>query len=150
MKVSLDLSALHGIQWHQYALRFALGGLVTMATGGLAKWLGPQWGGLFLAFPAIFPAAATLIARREREKKARKGMDGRRRGKQVAALDAAGAVLGSIGLIVFAVCLWQGLTRYPWGLVLACASVLWFGLSFALWFYWRHRSHRVVRGESGS
>ena len=31
--VPADWSALRGIRWHQYALRFALGGVVTAAAG---------------------------------------------------------------------------------------------------------------------
>jgi hypothetical protein len=38
-----------------------LGGVVTVVAGLLAKHYGPVFGGLFLAFPAIFPASATLV-----------------------------------------------------------------------------------------
>jgi hypothetical protein len=37
-----------------------MGGLVTVITGIVAKNWGPVIGGLFLAFPAIFPASATI------------------------------------------------------------------------------------------
>ena len=41
--------------------------------GGLvANVWGPAWGGLFLAFPAIFCASATLIEKHEREEKEKK------------------------------------------------------------------------------
>ena len=59
---------------------------------------GPVVGGLFLAFPAIFPAAATLIATHEREKKQAKGLRGQRRGIVAAAVESEGAVMGSVGL----------------------------------------------------
>jgi hypothetical protein len=59
-----------------------------------------------LAFPAIFCASATLIEKHERERKAEKGLRGERRGKQAAALDAAGAGLGSFGLAAFALACW--------------------------------------------
>jgi hypothetical protein len=158
VKVAVDLSALRSAQWHQYALRFALGGLVTVAAGLIAKYAGPVFGGLFLAFPAIFPAGATLIAKREREKKARKGLDGTRRGKRAAALDAAGAVLGSIGLIGFAACVWKGLPSYPAPAVLSIAGFLWLALSVSLWWLrkkhpwrrWRSSGHRRSRPHSGS
>src|SRR5207248_892486 len=83
--------------WHEYAIRFVLGGLATVGTGAIASLFGPQTGGLFLAFPAIFCASATLIEKLERERKERAGVRGARRGKEAAALDAAGAALGSLG-----------------------------------------------------
>ncbi len=52
-----------------YAIRFLFGGLITVAAGIIAKRFGPGIGGLFLAFPAIFPASATLIEKHEKEKK---------------------------------------------------------------------------------
>jgi hypothetical protein len=45
-------------------------------------------GGLFLAFPAIFPASATLIEKHVRERKEKAGLPGARRGKEAAAFDA--------------------------------------------------------------
>src|SRR3954462_13660389 len=56
-------------------------------------------GGLFLAFPAIFLASATLIEAHERRRKRETGLRGNRRGRQAAALDAAGATFGSAGLL---------------------------------------------------
>ena len=54
------------------------------------------------AFPAIFPASATLVEKHEREKKEKAGLKRARRGKEAAALEAAGAVVGSLGLVAFA------------------------------------------------
>lgn len=102
MKLSLDLSVLQGSTWHEYVLRFIFGGAVTATTGIVAKHFGPEIGGLFLAFPAIFPASATLIEKHERDKKRKAGLHGTNRGREAAGLDAAGAALGSIGLIGFA------------------------------------------------
>jgi hypothetical protein len=61
MQISFDFSASQQTKWHDYAVRFLFGGLVTVIAGLLAKHGGPIFGGLFLAFPAIFPASATLI-----------------------------------------------------------------------------------------
>ena len=69
MKLSLDLSALKRTRWYEYGLRFFFGGAITVATGLIAKRYGPVFGGLFLAFPAIFPASATLVEKHETEKK---------------------------------------------------------------------------------
>ena len=53
------------------AVRFLFGGAITAITGMLANRYGPVFGGLFLAFPALFPASATLLrdARGREEKK---------------------------------------------------------------------------------
>src|SRR5215470_10834004 len=45
--------------------RFLFGGAVTLAAGIVAKQCGAEVGGLFLAFPALFPATITLIAAHE-------------------------------------------------------------------------------------
>jgi hypothetical protein len=122
------------MRWQQYALRFALGGTVTLAAGLLAKAFGPELGGLFLAFPAIFPASATLIAKREQQKKARQGLHGGRRGKEAAALDAAGATLGAFALICFAVGVWRGLPVWSAPIVLASAAMGWLLIAVSLWW----------------
>src|SRR5579862_9859147 len=96
--IRMDVSAAQKTKWHEYAVRFVLGGFITVAAGLIAKQFGPAIGGLFLAFPAIFPASATLVDRHEREKKARAGLNGSVRGILAAALDARGAMMGSIGL----------------------------------------------------
>ena len=71
-----------------------------------AKQYGPVVGGLLLAFPAIFPASATLIEKHEKEKKEKQGLNGTLRGRQAASADAAGSAMGSLGLIVFAILIW--------------------------------------------
>ena len=55
--------------------------LVTVAAGVIADIWGPTAGGLFLAFPAIFCASATLIEAHQRQQKERKGLMGAERGK---------------------------------------------------------------------
>src|SRR6185312_319224 len=133
MSVSFDWSALRGIRWHQYALRFVLGGLVTMGAGAIANAFGPVFGGLFLAFPALFTASATLIERREILKKARLGLHGQKRGRRAAALDAAGTVLGSIALGCFACIAWRGLPLHAPAAVLCLAGVCWLAVAVLLW-----------------
>jgi hypothetical protein len=76
-----------------------LGGSVTVIAGLLAKEFGPVLGGLFLAFPAIFPASATLIEKHETEKKQKAGIMNSMRDRQAAGVDACGAAMGSIGLV---------------------------------------------------
>jgi len=153
MMVSLDLQALSSTRWHQYAVRFVLGGAITVATGLIARKFGPEIGGLFLAFPAIFPATATLISQRERDKKACYGFDGRKRGRQAASIDAAGAVLGAIGLCCFARGM-AGPATLTAGRGSVSAALVWLGSSMALWWVRKHgplssRRHSDPRRRSG-
>lgn len=102
MRIKVDFSTLRQTKWHDYAVRFLFGGLITALAGIIAKRFGPGIGGLFLAFPAIFPASATLIEKHEKEKKEALGLKGAARGRNAASIDAAGSSIGSIGLSVFA------------------------------------------------
>jgi hypothetical protein len=133
MKIQVDLSAIINTRWYEYAVRFLFGGLITAATGIIAKKYGPDIGGLFLAFPAIFPAAATLMEKHEKEKKEKLGMNGTKRAAQAVSTDAAGASIGAIGLSVFGLLVWKTLAAYPAWLVLAGATVAWYASSFLLW-----------------
>jgi Protein of unknown function (DUF3147) len=76
MPIKVDFSTLRQTQWHDYAVRFLFGGLITAFAGIIAKKFGPGIGGLFLAFPAIFPASATLIEKHEKDKKESLGLKG--------------------------------------------------------------------------
>lgn len=140
MIVKARFSALTETKWHEYALRFALGGLATVATGLIASKFGPATGGLFLAFPAIFCASATLVEKHERERKQKAGLRGEWRGKEAAALDSAGAALGSFGLLAFAVIVWglSPVAATAW--VFAGASAAWLVISISLW--WGRRYFR--------
>jgi len=140
MKVSADFSALKKTKWHEYAVRFLLGGSVTVIAGLLAKYYGPVFGGLFLAFPAIFPASATLVDKHERQKKQRAGIRHTTRGRQMAGVDAAGAALGSLGLAAFAYIIWKLLPVWSVAGVFIAAIVAWLCVSCALW--WLRKKHR--------
>jgi hypothetical protein len=104
--IRIDLAGLRRTKWHDYAIRFLFGGLITAAAGLIAQRWGPGIGGAFLAFPAIFPASATLVEKHEKQKN-RAGLQGAVRGCEAAALKAAGAALGCIGLAGFALVVWQ-------------------------------------------
>ena len=132
MVVRVKWSALKQSRWYEYVLRFVLGGLATVMAGAVATFYGPAVGGLFLAFPAIFCASATLIEKHERERKKKLGLSGYRRGTDAAALDAAGAALGSIGLAAFGLAVWllaPSLSIASLGL----GSVAWLLVSVFLW-----------------
>jgi hypothetical protein len=132
MIIQLNPSALRETRWYEYAIRFALGGAMTVIAGLIASRFGPVVGGLFLAFPAIFPASATLIEKHVRERKEKAGVAGVRRGKEAAALDAAGAVLGSLGLAAFAAVIWLLIERSP-ALALVLATAAWPVVSVLCW-----------------
>jgi hypothetical protein len=129
----VDGSALRDSKWSQYALRFLFGGSVTAIAGLVAQHYGPVIAGLLLAFPAIFPASATLIEKHEKQKKEKKGMSGTVRGRQAASVDAAGSAMGSLGLLVFAVIIWQFLPAHSAWAVLSAATVAWAVVSVFVW-----------------
>jgi len=132
MIVRFNASALRQTRWYEYLIRFVLGGAMTVIAGLIAARFGPVVGGLFLAFPAIFPASATLIEKHVRERKAKAGLSGARRGKEAAALDAVGAVLGSFGLAAFGLVIWLLFERSaPLALVLATAA--WLAIAVLAW-----------------
>jgi len=91
-------------------------------------------GGLFLAFPAIFPASASLIEKHEREKKERVGANGRLRGRHAAGVEAAGAAMGCIGLIAFSVVAWKILPRFALWETLVLATAVWSITAVGVWF----------------
>ena len=133
MMVKLDLAGLRETKWHEYLIRFLFGGLITAIAGAIGKQWGPAVAGLFLAFPAIFPASATLVEKHERERKQRKGLQGEQRGTEAAADDAMGAAIGAIGLIVFASICWLLIPRYSAVLILAGAMLAWFVVASLSW-----------------
>jgi hypothetical protein len=142
VQIKIDFGTLKETKWYEFAIRFALGGVITVIAGLIAKKFGPAIGGLFLAFPAIFPASATLVEDHEEKKKQEKGMHGAERGRDAAALDAAGAAMGSVGLMLFALVVWQLLEEHSAWLTLLLALVIWFVSSCAVWFVREHR-HRI-------
>jgi hypothetical protein len=133
MVIKIDLASLRRTKWHDYLTRFFLGGAMTVLAGLIAKHFGPVLGGLFLAFPAIFPAGATLLDRAQREKKRRAGIAATQRGRLAVALDARGAAMGAVAMGVFALFVWRELPTHPAVGVLACAVGLWMAVAAAIW-----------------
>ena len=133
MQIKIDPSVIGQTRWYEYAIRFLFGGLITVVAGIIAKKFGPGIGGLFLAFPAIFPASATLIEKHEKQKKEEKGLRGTQRGREAASIDAAGSAMGSIGLFVFALLVWRLLPDHRSLIVLTGASLAWLAVSVLIW-----------------
>lgn len=117
---------------------------MTVGAGLIAKEFGPGVGGLFLAFPAIFPAGATLIEKHEKEKREKAGLHGSVRGRKAAGIDAAGAALGSFGLFAFALVVKRFLVGHSSWLVLAGATVIWLAVSLLLWQIRKRKWSRVL------
>jgi hypothetical protein len=139
MRVEANFASLKQTNFREQIVRFVLGGAVTVVAGLIARRWGPVIGGLFLAFPAIFPAGATLIEKHEVKRKWEIGRDGRGRGREAAALDALGASFGAVGLAAFAVVLWLFLPGHSsWG-ALALALTAWGVVSGALWILRKQR-----------
>ena len=137
-------SSLKEGRWYEYLIRFAsLGGAATVFTGLVSSRYGAVTGGVFLALPAIFCATATLIEKHEIR---RKGLAGERRGQMAAAVDAAGAALGALGMLAFAIVF--SLTAES-SIVAAfmVASLAWLVISMTAWYLRRKTRVRRVRGE---
>lgn len=119
MKPSVNLSGLKKPRWWEYALRFGFGGVITAATGLIARHFGPVIGGLFLGFPAILPASLTLVKRHDGSKKTFE--------------DACGARLGSVSLVLFGTVAWALAARAKPLVLLLVASVAWLFSGVVLW-----------------
>jgi Protein of unknown function (DUF3147) len=142
MVVKFRLSALRRTRWYEVVLRVLFGGLATVATGMIAKSYGPVIGGLFLAFPAIFPATATLVEKHVREKKKKAHIEGVNRSRHAVALEARGTTMGSLGLVLFGLLVWRFLVDRPAWLVLLAASLAWLVTSILIW-----ELRRLIRGR---
>jgi uncharacterized membrane protein YjfL (UPF0719 family) len=145
--ISFSPSSLKEGHLYEYLIRFALGGAATVFTGLVSSRCGASIGGLFLALPAIFCASATLIEKHEIRRKREAGLDGRRRGEEAAALESAGAVLGAVGMLAFAVTF--SLTvedSVPTAFI--GASLAWLVVSIAGWCV--RRKMRTVRRSRAS
>ncbi|QOZ65948.1 hypothetical protein [Bradyrhizobium arachidis] len=143
-------SSLREGRWYEYVIRFALGGAATVFTGLISGRYGASIGGLFLALPAIFCASATLIEKHEIRRKREAGFSGERRGQMAAALDSAGAALGSAGMFAFAVVFWLLVERSIAGAFVG-ASLAWLAVSVAAWYGRRktRSSRRTAVREKG-
>jgi Protein of unknown function (DUF3147) len=127
---------------YEYVIRVVLGGATTVVAGLIADHWGPSVGGLFLAFPAILCASATLVEAHERREKRERHVEGHQRGTDAAGLETAGAVLGSLALALFALAVWL-LAPHLGATSLAVAAFIW--LLAAITFWRLRRKVRRVR-----
>lgn len=110
----LDLKKIRSVRPREYLIRFAFGASISAVAGILTLAFGPRFGGLFLAFPAILPATLTLLQKKD--------------GLAQATADVRGAVIGSIGMIAFAIVAMLLVPRSPAG-GLAAALGAWVAVS---------------------
>jgi hypothetical protein len=148
--IRFSTSSLKQGRWYEYLIRFTLGGAATVFTGLVSSRYGASVGGLFLALPAIFCASATLIEKHEIRRKREAGIAGERRGQMAAALDAAGAALGALGMLAFAIVFWSTVkSSIPAAFV--SASLAWLIVSVAAWYARRSmRKARISENARGS
>jgi hypothetical protein len=155
--VRFSPSSLKEGRWYEYIVRFVLGGAVTVFTGLISSRYGASVGGLFLALPAIFCATATLIEKHEIRRKREESLDGRRRGKEAAALDAAGAALGALGMLAFAI-VFALMVERSVSAAFVDASLAWLVVSVVAWCVRgkmrlarrRHTTHKISPAVSRS
>jgi len=152
MVIKAEISALKKASWWEYGIRFVFGGAMTVIAGLVAKHYGPELGGLFLAFPAIAPAAATMIDQHAKEQKQRAGFEGHTPGRKTAALDMFGTVWGSVGLLAFALVIWRMGSAHSAWLVLCVATLAWFVGALSTWELRRILKHQrsAAQPKSGS
>jgi hypothetical protein len=101
----------------EYLTRFALGAAISIFAGIIGLTVDARFGGCFLAFPSILPASLTLIQEKE--------------GTRRADRNAIGAVLGAVGLVVFAMIGEAAFGSVEPFLVLVLALAGWLVTSFA-------------------
>lgn len=114
-----DLHKLAKVKRGDVARRFALGAAASGLAGLVTQLFGSQAGGLFLAFPAILAASLTLLETQE--------------GHAAAVASSEGAVLGALGLVMFAFVFEAAFDKGAlwWALLLAISA--WIGTSVALY-----------------
>jgi hypothetical protein len=131
VRIRFDPRPLKESHFSGHALRFAMGGAVTVATGLVAKGWGPVVGGLFLALPAILPSGIALLARLH-NRQAGPGARGDR-ARRAAVLEATGASAGALGLVAFALVGWASFGRWPAWLTLTVATAAWCAVAWLAW-----------------
>ena len=140
MRIRLDPGPLEESRLSGHALRFAIGGAVTVGTGLVAKAFGPVVGGLFLALPAILPAGIALLARLQ-NRKAGPGARGDR-ARRAVVIEATGASAGALGLMAFAVVGWARFGHWPAWLTLVAATAAWAAVATVAWVIRKVRRFR--------
>ena len=132
--IGCDFSKLRKTRPSSYISRFLFGCALTLLVTMTGKWGGAVVGGLFLAFPGIFPPGISYVEKKEEERKEEAGLHGTNSARALASLHAAGASEGTFGLMAFAAIVWLGLPRFGLAWSLTAATIAWFAVSYAAWW----------------
>jgi hypothetical protein len=134
MRLKLRFDSLKETKPTEYVSRFVFGGVVTVLAGFVADHYGPVLGGLFLAFPGIFPAGVSLVEKHKTLREKAEGKLGIWSARGQASVEAAGASVGTLGLMGFAVVLWQGLLTHNFLPMVFTATGTWIAVSSLFWW----------------
>lgn len=132
--IGCDFGKLRKTKASSYISRFLFGCALTLIVTLTGKWGGAVIGGMFLAFPGIFPPGISYVEKKELERKKEAGLKGTSNARALASLHAAGASEGTFGLMAFAAIVWIGIPRFGLAPSLAVATLAWFVVSFAAWW----------------
>jgi len=133
MRPKLRIDSLRQTTPMEYAIRFMFGGLVTLAATLIANKWGPVIGGIFLAFPGIFPAGVSLVEKHKTKRESVVGKIGVATARAEASVQAAGASAGTWGLAGFGLVLWKEAAIHSLPMMMMCAALAWAVLSWTLW-----------------
>jgi apolipoprotein N-acyltransferase len=117
--INFSFGSLRESQPRDLIIRFAFGAAISGLAALVTIAVGPRFGGIFLAFPAILPATLTLIEKEEGERKTRD--------------DDMGAILGAAALILFGWLAWSLIPRIGAPLALVIATVGWVAGALSLY-----------------
>jgi hypothetical protein len=134
MRLKLKFDSLKETKSSEYVSRFVFGGVVTVLAGFVADHYGPVLGGLFLAFPGIFPAGVSLVERHKTLREKAEGKLGIWSARGQASVEATGASVGTLGLMGFAVVLWRGLPTHNFLPMVFAAAGTWIAVSLLFWW----------------
>ena len=126
--IAVQPRRLRDVKPSELLIRFAFGAGIALIAGLVGMRFGPRLGGLFLAFPAVLPASLTLLEKKD--------------GRDKADVDALGAILGSVGMVVFAFVAFLALPPLG-GFAAAAAWLTWICVSVSLFFAVRASLTRV-------
>jgi len=107
----IDLGAIREARPRDVMVRFAFGAVIATVAGLVGARFGPRAGGLFLAFPAILPAALTFIEQQD--------------GESAVHGETIGAVAGALALVGFASAAALLIGRTGAGVALLAALAVW-------------------------
>ncbi|WP_067177605.1 DUF3147 family protein [Microtetraspora niveoalba] len=134
-RIRVQPSRLKKVTKREMAVRFVFGAVISVVAALIGRRWGGVTGGVFLAFPAILAATLTLIQHEEHK-------------RAPAVQDARGAMLGAVGMVAYAACVWVLAPRIPAHFALLAGLGVWAAVSAALYFLvWVGFGHR--RSGSG-